>query len=275
MPLPRPLHAGLALLALAVLPIAARATTLAPDWSYTKTSPNGQYVFVMLGYGGWKNWREEPERVAELRRRYPQSGLYRNDDSAELLWTVDWYGRAVYVANDGIHLARVHAPQRRTAEGEAVSFYANGQPLRTHRVEDLVDYPGRLPEVGEGPYRWVKRDSFDEAGLKLTVETEDGNTFVFDARTGEIVQESRPGRLRRLVLRGAGVVGLVAVAYCVRLLLTPRKPRPTYAVNTSAQQNPAETDDQPNWLPPLWFKVAVWLYVIVVLVCAGRLILLR
>jgi hypothetical protein len=81
---------------------------------YKEVSLNGQYVFVMLGIlptpADDPAWRYEEPRVrkdAEIRRVYPQSGLYRNDGSAAPLWTVDWYAFKVFVASDGVHLVRL------------------------------------------------------------------------------------------------------------------------------------------------------------------------
>ncbi len=94
------------------------------------------------------------------------------------------------VCSDAVHVVR-HGPWASSTDDEAVSFFANGKPLRGYAIRELVDVPWILPR-SVSHFRWEKARQLDEAGLRYTVSTIDGNRFVFDVRTGEILQSRRP-----------------------------------------------------------------------------------
>src|SRR4051812_34995978 len=95
---------GLLFAMLAVVTFApeAHALDIKPPRCYTVVTEDERFVFVMLC----------PQRPAHeggddhdgLRAKYPKSGLYRNDGSRDLLWSVAWYAPKVHLASDGIHL---------------------------------------------------------------------------------------------------------------------------------------------------------------------------
>jgi hypothetical protein len=167
----------------------------APPFSYKQESPGGKYVFVMIAPGSIEkdvaHWNEgKVAEIREIRRTYLKSGLYRNDVSDEPLWTVDWYAYGVEVASDGVHLIR-HGPWASSTDDEAISFFANGKKLRTYEVRELVDKP-RLMEYSVSHFRWQKDRWFDDDRLEYGLATLDGNQFVFDVRTGEIITKWPP-----------------------------------------------------------------------------------
>jgi hypothetical protein len=183
-------------------PAPALAFRPAPQRSYKKPSPDGRYVFVMLS----PHEAEGGEQDRALREAYPRSGLYRNDGSNEPLWTVSWYAypSCVEVASDGTHLVR-RGNRGWLMGSEAFSLYAHGQLVRAYTVGQLVAAPWLLSKGGEGPkYDWVGWTEFDDATMSYTVRTKDGNRWVFDVRTGEVVSASRP-------LRALYIVGSLAV----------------------------------------------------------------
>ena len=154
------LIAWIGVLAIAVTGSPTRADSIASPYSYKEVVPSGKYVFVMISpltidndAGGWNE--ETAAGIREIRRNYKRSGMYRNDGSTEPLWTVDWYA-GVVVASDGVHLIR-HGPWPALPESwykgplgpaldqEALSFFANGQLVRTYRIGELVKDPDRLP----------------------------------------------------------------------------------------------------------------------------------
>jgi hypothetical protein len=126
-----------------------------------------------------------------IRRAYSQSGMYRNDGSLVPLWTVDWYAFKVDIASDGVHLIR-HGPWATFTHEEAISFFANGQLLRTHLIQELVDDDTKLRR-SVSHFLWREDGRFDDAAFSYALKTKDGNRFVFDARTGEIVSAPRAG----------------------------------------------------------------------------------
>jgi hypothetical protein len=198
------LRAGLTALAVLALGPDAQASRPRNVWPAYKTlSPNGQYVFVMRSPEEGRWGPEGPE----IHRLYPKSGLYRNDGSNTPLWTVDWYvpndldSTGIGVASDGIHLVLHHNwwRGRDIYDAEVLSFFANGQLLRTYRLRELSGVSGWS---SRGDIYWVKGVGFpsnyqvspnkglDDKRLRYTVRTEDGRRFVFDMRTGEIISVS-------------------------------------------------------------------------------------
>jgi hypothetical protein len=198
----------------------ALADSPASPRSYKDVAPGGKYVFVMIAPGTVeeeaRHWNEETAAgIREIRRVYTRSGMYRNDGSTEPLWTVDWYA-GVDLTSDGVHLirrgtwARLRRDETPDLDWEAVSFFANGRLLRTYKVGDLVDDPGRVKRT-VSHYMW---DQEGRVGVEFeyTITTLDGNRFVFDVRTGEITSESRVWHVPQWVWWVTpGVVALVGI----------------------------------------------------------------
>lgn len=186
----------------------AFADSPAPPRSYKEVAPGGKYVFVMIAPGtvedDVRRWNEETAAgIREIRRVYTRSGMYRNDGSAEPLWTVDWYAHGVYVTPDGVHLIRpgpwawLQRDRMPALDVEALSFFANGRLLRTYKVAELVDDSARV-ERSVSHYRW-QQEGRVSGEFEYTLTTLDGNRFVFDIRTGEITSASRVGRVSQWV----------------------------------------------------------------------------
>src|SRR5262245_22152645 len=202
-----------------------QADSPSPPRSYKEVAPGGKYVFVMIAPGTVEDdvrpWNEETAaRIREVRSVYSRSGMYRNDGSAEPIWTVDWYTHGVHLTPDGVHLIRpgpwawLGDDKMPDLDVEAVSFFANGRLLRTYRVRELVDAPGRF-ERSVSHYRW-QQDGRVSGESEYTITTLDGNRFVFDVRTGEIVSESRMGWVSRWGWQAAlGAAAVVVAAWFI------------------------------------------------------------
>lgn len=164
-------------------------------YTYTQIVPGEEFLLVMLAPDEDTYWLDEEAKARRLKilQTYPQSGLYRNDGSTEPIWSVDWYSMSVDVSSDGVHLIR-RGPWATSIADDAVSFYASGELLQRYRIRNLVDNPFLL-EFTVSHFFWSSNREFDEARLEYMIETIDGNRFVFDVRTGEIVSASRPSRL--------------------------------------------------------------------------------
>lgn len=176
----------------------ALADSILPPSSYTVTDSSGRYVFVMLlpipATQEIKDATHSEAEIKAIRQKYAQCGLYRNDGSTVPLWTVNWYSHGgVTIASDGVHVIR-HGDWGSSVDDPAFSFYANGQWLRTYRIRDLVDFEWLLGRTGGGRIIWWDAAALDDTNLRYTLSTKDGNHFVFDLKTGQIVSESRPGR---------------------------------------------------------------------------------
>ncbi len=200
------------LLLLVPLPDAALADSVAPPTDYTRVTEDGRYVFVMLVPKGYPTYAEKDETI---RRRYPQSGLYLKDGSATPLWTVDWYAYEVKVSSDGHHLVRWGPwPTKYDYDALAVAFYEDGRETKDYRVKDLVAIPQRLPE-SVSHYTWRKDSSFDDSRDRLAIETLNGEQYVFDTTSGELVGGSLPSKRWQAAFEAVAVamawVGLVAL----------------------------------------------------------------
>ncbi|HJZ56195.1 MAG TPA: hypothetical protein VKE74_14610 [Gemmataceae bacterium] len=201
--------AGLAvtagLSALGPVPLAF-ADKSGPPTTYTKASADGQYIFVMISPNEvdaeLKLYNDEAaKKVRAIRAMYTRSGLYKNDGSKEPLWTVDWYAAGVLVPSDGVHLVRFqYMPFYKAPRGEpvdkeglkteGVTFFAKGKEIRKYQVADLIERPELLTR-SVVHYQWVKAPVLRDKEGQLEIVTLDGNRFVFELKTGEIVKKER------------------------------------------------------------------------------------
>ncbi len=166
--------------------------------TYTVESSDGRYVFVMLAPHALdlerRFWIEEVhEEIEAIRETYERSGLYRVDDPTSPLWTVDWYAHRVWVFSDGIHLVR-EGPWASSAQDEGVSFFANGELLRTYSVADLVFAPWAMPH-SVSHFMWRAETSIDEDALTYRIRTLHHEELDFDVRTGRRVRALSPPNL--------------------------------------------------------------------------------
>jgi hypothetical protein len=180
---------ALIFLALLILPVVAMADSEAPPRDYVKATPNGKYLFVMLAPEQWSRYDS-----SNVRKTYPQSGLYRNDGSTTPLWRVDWYSFSVFPSSDGVHLVQM-GPWASDVEQLAVAFYENGTLLKAYRIKDLIRDESKLRHT-VSHFFWHTSLSYDDKKGLLVLTTTDGVNYRFSLRTGEIEstgQEKAPG----------------------------------------------------------------------------------
>lgn len=194
----------------------AHADTESPPISYVKETPDGQFVFVMLSPNPAEMellyLNEEAGReVAAIRANYSSSGLYRADDTATPLWTVDWYAHSVIPFSDGVHLVR-EGPWARSAGDEGVAFFANGELLRAYSVSQVAEFPSLMPHT-VSHFSWREATSFDDDALTYKIVTLHDEVAVFDVRTGRIIQGRSPIRFAML-----GLIPLSAALFAIWLL---------------------------------------------------------
>jgi hypothetical protein len=183
----------------------------APPRSHTTTSADGRFVFVILSpfplEEEVERWREDlrPE-IQALRAKWPVSGMYRNDGSADPLWTVDWYAYKVDVPSDGEHVIRYTSGGWSWKGEPALAFYQHGELVRSYQIPELVTFPALIGHGG-----WLSEAHLDDASRTVTVRTELGERYVFDVSTGEMVSRFRPLWYAAVAL----VAGLVGIGYLV------------------------------------------------------------
>lgn len=211
---------SLALFIVLCSPPAALAYKPAYPKTYTAKKADDKFLLVM--YFKYDDWRD---RDCALLAHYPESGLYKNDDSKQLLWTVGFFEfeRNLELASDGVHLIRLGGPRYGISEKElkheAVAFLANGDLVRTYSVADLLRNPeaclpsnrGGFTLIGGPNVHWLKEKKLDEANHHYTITTWDRQRIVFDIATGEIVARSTEPRLNRAQFYVA-IVGVLAIA---------------------------------------------------------------
>lgn len=172
-------------------------------------SPNKEFVFVLMPPKSDDPNRKENGIQAGLRQKYAVSGLYRAADPTKPLWTVDWFDYEAHPANDGVHLVRVHGendqwrhyPNARKLPDEvieeqlaapAVSFYANGQLLRTYSVREVVARPDDLPHTMRF-ILWNAGGVLSQDGTQFVLMTQDSRQLFFDLATGKALEARDAG----------------------------------------------------------------------------------
>lgn len=123
----------------------------------------------------------------KIRNKYPKSGLYLNDGSTEPLWTVDWYSQEVLVPADGVHLIR-KGPWATNLSDEAFTIFANGEPISSYKISDLVSSTKNLPR-SVSHFGWEKSMSIDDEKMTLSVTTLNNEQYFFDYLTGSLVSK--------------------------------------------------------------------------------------
>lgn len=224
---------------LCILP-GVQADTISSPHDDVEVSADGKYIFVMLvtDTDAIQEYGADAVMVPAIREKYAVSGLYKNDGSTTPLWTVNWeFPYTVDISSDGEHVLQwVLAGQRDEFDTLALAFLKNGKEVTRYNVDQLVRNPETLP-TSISYYRWRKLSSLDDSKGQLHVETENGERYVFDIRTGKVIAGEQPlkgtqvisgapQRERRpnpqfSVPVGAIVVGISSVA-SILLLITLR-----------------------------------------------------
>lgn len=164
------------------LSLPAIADTPAPPRDYTKITENGEYVFVMLAPPGrWSDKRYE------IREKYRESGLYKNDGSVTPLWVVHWYSFSVYPCSDGKHIVRM-GPWASSTDQLALAFYENGKEIKQYLIKDLVRDEKKL-RYTVSHFFWRSDQQFNDKEGTMSVKTTDGQEYLFSVTTGEIIKD--------------------------------------------------------------------------------------
>ncbi|MCL2637542.1 MAG: dockerin type I repeat-containing protein [Oscillospiraceae bacterium] len=151
-----------------------------PPQSYIIEIENGNKVFVMLA-------RDDTFKGIE------KSGLYYNFEPYEVIYTVDehFYANEIYLSNDGLYF--IHIPwwvgigrYEPLPIAPAISFFANGEIIKSYEVSDLIKLSSGLISVSHIQWDYQRERTFYENNV-FSVITRGGTTMFFDITTGEIV----------------------------------------------------------------------------------------
>ncbi|NQV85903.1 MAG: hypothetical protein HQ492_02380 [Woeseiaceae bacterium] len=131
--------------------------------------------------------------AADFDEEKSEGFLYRVTDTVdELVYRSDgWYSFDVFVSYDGSYLARSGPWPRHDSPPEtmpAVVFYADGKPVKTYYVSDLVKDELKL-QHSISHYSWGNslRWAEDYSPDILEVRTVEDRTIKFDIRSADIV----------------------------------------------------------------------------------------
>lgn len=161
----------------------AIADTPAPPRDYTKVTENEEYVFVMLAPDN-ERWSD---KNSEIREKYKQSGLFKNDGSATVLWIVHWYSFSVYPSSDGKHIVRM-GPWASSTSQLALAFYENGKEIKRYLIKDLVRDENKLRHT-VSHFFWRSDQQFNDREGTISLKTTDGQYYLFSVKTGEIIKD--------------------------------------------------------------------------------------
>ena len=166
----------------------------APQSSYIVISSNQKYVFVMIAplsaERDASNWIEpKKNEIIEIRRKYSKSGMYLNDESNTLLWSVDWYRYGVEISNDGVSVIST-AGMASEMESTALTFYSNGNPVQSYTVNQLVKNKRKMQHTASH-FFWEKESLFDREKNRYYIETLDEMHYIFDTSNGAIISSSK------------------------------------------------------------------------------------
>lgn len=202
------------------IPGPGRTDSFLPPKPYTQTTGDRRFIFVIRN-GNLDHLQDEELREArQIQMAYPKSGMYRNDGSFELIWEFDSYSGRVVLMNDGVHMTRF-GQFCLNPEDEAISFFENGHLIRMYRLGELVNDPTQLPRTVR-TRRWLRKDSWDGRSV-FNIETEDGNFYTFDMKSGEIVSSFRTSAFMRRWIALLLATATVAAGFAVLRRLLKRR----------------------------------------------------
>lgn len=187
-----------------LMPRVASADSEVAPHSYKELASNNKFVFIMI-YPNSEEVKTEDGKI------YTKTGLYKNDNSIEPLWTIEGYSHKVYISPDGNYAAKLGPWPRLTEFNNrdlnqlVVAFYDRGKLTREYYIKDLVVDENKLPR-SVSHFQFNKELNFDEAQNILELETYDGSKYMFDMKTGGIASADR------------GVNIFMTILYCVVLL---------------------------------------------------------
>jgi hypothetical protein len=187
-----------------LIPRAASADSEVAPHSYKELASNNKFVFVMI-YPNSEEVKTEDGKI------YTKTGLYKNDNSIEPLWTIEGYSHKVYISSDGNYAAKLGPWPRLTEFNNrdlnqlVVTFYDRGKLTHEYYIKNLVVDASKL-QKSVSHFEFSKELNFDDEQNILELETYDGSKYVFDMKTGEIASADREVNI------------FMTILYCVVLL---------------------------------------------------------
>ncbi len=152
-----------------------------------RVTEDGKYVVVFI-YPGVIQPQDQPRTDKTLRAKYPETGFYRNDSLAALVWKL--YEQKYYTGNqkyfsseDGKFLLEVN-----NGTYKSLVFYKEGKPYQSY---DITDFSLNPCTVCEGLCPWQMNVSYDSSKGRVLVRTTLNEDYEFEMATGKLVYTTR------------------------------------------------------------------------------------
>jgi hypothetical protein len=199
---------------------------LVDEHSWSEESANGKFLLVMTLTEDWvqklkKQGYSDNDRQIEIRRKYPECGIYRNDGSVVPLWTLPYEIQlfTAYISNDGKHVLLAVEETDHTSSniawGAQLCFYHHDGTIQSWAERELTWGWGlkfvlyNLLDIYQEVWTDVR---FKPSDNTYSITTDTGQSFVFDITTGQMISSSS--------LWNKGLVAFfVAVPLCIYFIL--------------------------------------------------------
>lgn len=150
-----------------------------------------------------REWDQRVARQKAIEARYPQSGLYRNEASAELTADLMWPSpyismcREVFVADNGLHIVAAKGMDSTCWDGDAdpLVFYSSGRKIAGYDAVTTLPCFWMRVVMAEWlrvylPYELAS--GIDDDASTFFIETSQGDTLTFDLATGALAGQRSP-----------------------------------------------------------------------------------
>ena len=234
---------------------AALAAPLPEPVSYAKPTPGDRFVLAVFGSPEAEAKLKDGDNkrhAAGVRAKYPVAGMYRDD---QLVYPLDGYAPDdnVYLTGDGRYVIRIEGDwwktkaytggtrlpaevEQKQLDAPAISFFADGQLLKSHPLKSLITDPLMLQHSPEHIV-WPSGAVLREEQGDFLLYTQDTNRTTFDYRTGVVTATEKMGYGSRfgqtLILVTLGLTLLLLLAWALYAFRSIRRSRAAEPVSAS------------------------------------------
>ncbi|MBA3485408.1 MAG: hypothetical protein H0T51_26735 [Pirellulales bacterium] len=150
-----------------------------------------------------REWDQRVARQKAIETRYPQSGLYRNEASAELTAELMWPSpfismcREVFVADNGLHIVAAKGMDSTCWDGDAdpLVFYSSGRKIAGYDAVTTLPCFWMRVVMAEWLRVYLPYDlasGIDDDASTFFIETNQGDRLTFDLATGALAGQRSP-----------------------------------------------------------------------------------
>lgn len=144
-------------------------------------------------------------REVNLRETFPATGYYEIGSTTPI-WTAPWSGEDGWsVSDDGQFLVRWHYRAKGAFDGWEgdlswlLKFYDRGKEIKSYNAAELIDYPRLLPFDNGYHFFGDTEDNLTINGDEFILDTSTHESYRFDIRTAEVVEQFRMWRMVAMI----------------------------------------------------------------------------